>query len=578
MAARNYLISTARCAGVAALANVAHSTQPIGYLTAETVTDNPYNRLVVRADYTVSGLWVRITANTITGNTTYQFCVNSTTPNSNNSVVVPSTQTGAFQDTTHTDSLLSGQSIYNYWLPANSGTSITTTIIASIFQSASADVTIIACSMSAVVGGSITTYTAVIGINMDNTTEVNASYLVRVAGTLSNMYVYVYDNYLADSVFTSRVNGGAGNQTITVPGSTSGAFEDTTHTDSVAAGQTIGRKLVTGAGAGLIYTGDGISFKWASIGQILGNSYLGSGYATVPYGHTWYFAPGDDMETPTSEINGQVLALFASVIKNLFVYCRVFTLTVAILYEHCNTGDTAGETFNGIYWRAQTFTPAADHTIEKVKLLLYRNGTPGTVTVSIRATDVNGHPTGGDLCSGTTDGDTLPTAPTYEWRTITLGAGTPLSAGLKYAIVVRCGGGINEVGWRYVVPSGYAGGNDEYSGDSGGTWATSANADWMFEEWGPGSPVAATVTFRQNAGDTALTVTVTGTGSFEDTTHSVTLAATDLIDVKVDSTGASSGSAGLTYIGYELDQPSAPPGVQGKGSNMAAKLVAAGAI
>ena len=61
---------------------------------------------------------------------------------------------------------------------------------------------------------------------------------------------------------------------------------------------------------------------------------------------------------------------------------------------------------------------------------------PGTVTVSIRNTSA-GNPSGGDLCVGTTDGDTLPTGAPYEWREITLGAGADLAAVTKYAIVVR---------------------------------------------------------------------------------------------------------------------------------------------
>ena len=82
------------------------------------------------------------------------------------------------------------------------------------------------------------------------------------------------------------------------------------------------------------------------------------------------------------------------------------------LYEYYNTGDDSGQSVYGSNWYAQTFTPSIAHTITSVKLLLYRSGSPGTVTVSIRATDGSGHPIGPDLCSGTTDGSTLPTATT----------------------------------------------------------------------------------------------------------------------------------------------------------------------
>jgi hypothetical protein len=77
----------------------------------------------------------------------------------------------------------------------------------------------------------------------------------------------------------------------------------------------------------------------------------------------------------------------------LMVGMMLFTSTgvaqAATLYEYYNTGDDASLFLYGIYWKAQTFTPLAPHKITSVKLKLYKAiGSPGTVTVSIRATDV----------------------------------------------------------------------------------------------------------------------------------------------------------------------------------------------
>ena len=160
---------------------------------------------------------------------------------------------------------------------------------------------------------------------------------------------------------------------------------------------------------------------------------------------------------------------------------------MSTLYEYYNTGDDGAGNFYGATWWAQTFTPSTAHKITSVKLLLYRAGSPGTITVSIRATDGSGHPTGGDLCSGTTNGNTLPTGSPYEWREITLGAGCDLSAGTKYAIVARAtsGSSSNKVYWRSDSTSPtYAGGNFEYSTNSGSSWTTYTNYDCLFEDWG----------------------------------------------------------------------------------------------
>jgi hypothetical protein len=161
---------------------------------------------------------------------------------------------------------------------------------------------------------------------------------------------------------------------------------------------------------------------------------------------------------------------------------------VSTLYEYYKTGDDWYAKLYDTKWVAQTFTPSVAHKITSVKLKLYRTGSPGTITVSIRTTDGSGHPTGADLCSGTTDGNTLPEGSPYEWREITLGAGYNLSASTKYAIVARALSGddvANFAQWRQDSSSpAYAGGNLEYSFNSGSSWTTDVATDQMFEEWG----------------------------------------------------------------------------------------------
>jgi len=160
------------------------------------------------------------------------------------------------------------------------------------------------------------------------------------------------------------------------------------------------------------------------------------------------------------------------------------------LYERYNKDDNTGWTFYGNEWRAQTFTIGTtskneNHYIASVKLLLYKGGNPGTVTVSIRASS-GGIPTGDDLTSGTTDGNTLPAASPGEWREINL---TPfqLQASTTYAIVIRApdGDNLNYVVWRCDnnEPT-YTGGVSSKSSDSGKDWAEDTGVDLMFEEYG----------------------------------------------------------------------------------------------
>lgn len=155
-------------------------------------------------------------------------------------------------------------------------------------------------------------------------------------------------------------------------------------------------------------------------------------------------------------------------------------------FEHYITDDDNTDFMAGNAWVGQTFTPSIPHTITSVKLKLYRIGSPGTLTVGIRATS-SGKPTGADLCSGTIDGNGLTTDTAGAWYEITFGAGTSLSVGTMYAIVGRALDGTistDEVRWRVDrTSSTYSGGTEVYSTNGGSIWYIDTY-DNMFEEWG----------------------------------------------------------------------------------------------
>jgi hypothetical protein len=133
---------------------------------------------------------------------------------------------------------------------------------------------------------------------------------------------------------------------------------------------------------------------------------------------------------------------------------------------------------------AETFTPQNTHKIESVKLRLSRAGSPGTILISIRNT-TNGKPVGGDLCSGTMDGNTLTTDQYGAVYEIALGAGVVLEAGVQYAIIIRCPNATSSdfiLVWLVSVDS-YPSGTVVYSAD-GSTWTIYSNMDFYFEEWG----------------------------------------------------------------------------------------------
>jgi hypothetical protein len=222
------------------------------------------------------------------------------------------------------------------------------------------------------------------------------------------------------------------------------------------------------------------------------------------------------------------------------------------LYEHYNTGDDGTDNYYGANWGAQTFTPSTDHTITSAKLKLYRQGSPGTFTVGIRATS-SGQPTGADLCSGTIDGDTLTTSSSGAWYEISLGAGCDLSASTQYAIVVRAPGGdsSNRVTWRGDESSPtYSGGQYWDSSSSGSSWSSYSSVDAMFEEWGPADTVTMSWTLQYSSSWTIGAVPIKPAAAMCSAPDAPV--ATDATDVGAASFSANwEASSGAT--GYYLD-------------------------
>lgn len=161
---------------------------------------------------------------------------------------------------------------------------------------------------------------------------------------------------------------------------------------------------------------------------------------------------------------------------------------MATKYEYYDTGADGADNISLAHVAGQTFTPLIAHRITIIKLLLSRwvGGSPGTVSFGITEVDGEGKPTGDDLCSGTTDGNTLPEDPASEWRAITLGAGAILYLPARFGIVCENPEG-SYVIWRLDKTSPtYAGGERVFRDNA--EWTVDPSRDFLFEEWG--EPIA----------------------------------------------------------------------------------------
>jgi uncharacterized repeat protein (TIGR01451 family) len=145
----------------------------------------------------------------------------------------------------------------------------------------------------------------------------------------------------------------------------------------------------------------------------------------------------------------------------------------------------SGFGFNATNWIGQTFQAGVTGQLSRVDLNLFCSGCTGTtpnITVSIRATDAGGLPTGADLATATIPGFNSGAGGFF---TANFASPATLTAGTKYAIVARPVSNPSAGIYAYVISAtdAYPAGPRSTSSNSGGTWvipASSPNTDLGF--------------------------------------------------------------------------------------------------
>ncbi|WP_149867366.1 hypothetical protein [Dehalococcoides mccartyi] len=87
-------------------------------------------------------------------------------------------------------------------------------------------------------------------------------------------------------------------------------------------------------------------------------------------------------------------------------------------------------------WYGTFYYPRHQFEVTSIKLPLYRSGSPGLVTLEVK-TGIAANETYTVLGTATTDGNTLPTSGTYEWREFILPGPVTLLPGVPYYIWCR---------------------------------------------------------------------------------------------------------------------------------------------
>jgi len=348
-----------------------------------------------------------------------------------------------------------------------------------------------------------------VSVENSDTTESPAQLKIRSTGTVSNLSVVVSVNTSsAGATLTSRKNTAAGGMSISIPaGSTTGEFTDATNSDSLSAGDLYNYQLVVNAGTG--------AMSLSVINAVFDATtdtccqLLGFASSTPTSGSTNYCTVNGNLGVRQVEAEGQTKIRTSGTLKNMFVRCTGFG---------SNT----------------TFTTRI-------------NGADGTQTITV---------TGTGVFEDTSHTDTIASGDLIDYKMVLAAGFSTISiAGCEFVTTNNTFMLVNGEGSN--IPPSVATGATSYSacgGRAAGPSATESDSKttsrlaFTASYLGinaltiPTNPT--TVDLRVNGASSALTMSVTGTGITEDTTHSVSIASTDQINYRI---AAGSGGSAFTF-------------------------------
>lgn len=242
------------CAGFySGSANIANSTRfgsIGGFFNPSGLTESD-NQTIIRETGTFSNLYVRLVTNTCSAATTFTLLDSGTAKTE--IISVATTLTGEFEDITHSDATVAGDKYDIQILPAGGSTgTITATVIRMLYATTTNTASrMIAFSSTAHTATSVTYYVPISGLYGSlQTTEAVCKCRQRLAGTMKSLMVNASANTRTIAVtVNSRLNGANGTLTKSITALTTGFFEDTVDSDTVAIGDDYNYAFTLGSDA-----------------------------------------------------------------------------------------------------------------------------------------------------------------------------------------------------------------------------------------------------------------------------------------------------------------------------------------
>ena len=378
-----------------------------------------------------------------------------------------------------------------------------------------------ACSCSFGISAATTVFLPIVGNNGGvTTTEAQAQILVRDTYTASNLWtiVSINDNNGITTIRT-RKNAGNGAQSVSYAASTTGTKEDTVNTDAMATGENWNYS-VNPAGASGIITPEYISVVLQHSGT--GTFILSSGATTTlsqAENIKNYESLNGGLATRSVEAHSQYTLRTDGILRNLRVYVSANSIGAnTVVRTRVNAGNGA---------QVATITASTTGSFED-----------------------------------TTNSDTITGANADEWNCIVDSTSAKMGTLVTRLsqVEMSCVGQPQIFGEQIVATA------DRYIGVAGASVGSTLESQTqlkarvaltiakMFTYVSANTTTVCDVYLRQNGANTALTVNYGSgvTGVKEDTTNTVSIVATDLINYFVDLTSGTN----ITFqiIGSEAQQ------------------------
>ena len=206
----------------------------------------------MRSAGSFTNMWLRVTANAA-AQSVVDFRINLI--DTAILLTIPATTTGEFEDT-GSEAVIAGDEVRVDLDHGDQTNSLTISLVNLVFSATTNTVCVpLMCNSGSLSTASTSFYYPLAGGagGGSTTTEADAQYKAKTAGTAKNLFANVDSNSRSTATTADfRINGSSGTQTVSITASTTGVFEDTTHTDSVAIDDLINYRIALGTGTGSI--------------------------------------------------------------------------------------------------------------------------------------------------------------------------------------------------------------------------------------------------------------------------------------------------------------------------------------